>query len=255
MEYITKSYFWPTKMIDGIPLSDLISEAQNTEHVYKKLQKTNIYLDKKVVDFILTLCMIGNLNVSTSESAVLAFHYAIIKDKTLIKSDLELVAIACVLLSSKMFDRRPMPLSLIHKATGHYYNNANILAYENRVLSVLNYKIFFRDDLPSERMGLYLESIRNIFYEGEFKVMEETCGKIMLLLYEDRNFFKVCSIDMLAVGTIQAAYILRSKREANFPFTYKLAALSGVDVEIIKKLSHKILIHCLGKDVYKQFTF
>ena len=89
------------------------------------------------------------------------------------KLDIQLVAMVCILISSKMFDVRPLSLSTLHRISAHIYNNSMVLNTEKIILKFLNYNLFIRDKLIVDRVGIYLESVRFLIDSKDFNKFRE----------------------------------------------------------------------------------
>jgi hypothetical protein len=86
---------------------------------------------------------------------------------------MQLIAMVCILLSSKFFDVKPLPLSTLHNISAHIYNNSMISNTEKMILKFLDFNLFIRDKLIIDRVGLLLESIRFLIDVNEFDTFKE----------------------------------------------------------------------------------
>lgn len=72
-----------------------------------------------------------------------------------------------------MNDVTPINLSLLHKNTNNIFNNSTIIKIERFILESLEYKLLFRDKLIADRVGLYLEAVRNLILPEAFKILQK----------------------------------------------------------------------------------
>ena len=246
---------WPTTFFNGIPLTDLTPKQMTLDDKTKILKTSATKIDITLLDFIFQFCKIPNLSRETAQAAVIIFNYYISTEKNLEKYDLQLVAMTCILICSKMYDVKPISLNLLHTLSAHVYNNAMVLNCESYLLKLLDYDIFIRDSLICDRVGVFLENIRSFFEDEEFNNFSNLCLEITDLLFADLNFFKVFDFNLLCASVIQAGIVIATKREGKLPITIKISVISGTNVDDIMKVSKKIIKHCLGREVYKQFNF
>ena len=128
---------------------------------------------------------------------------------------------ACVLVSSKMHDVKPLSLSTLHRISVFVYNNQMMLNAENQVLRMLNYDLFMRDRLIVDRVGLYLEAIRLLIDPNDFVKFQELCLKVSDLVYEDIALVKESEFNLLCAGIIQASMVIAIRRDGKLPLTIR----------------------------------
>ncbi len=116
---------------------------------------------------------IANLSQETAQGAIFIFELYISNSADLIKLDIQLISMVCILICSKMFDVRPLSLSTLHRISAHIYNNSMVLNTEKIILSFLNYNLFIRDKLIIDRVGIYLESVRFLIDSRDFDKFRE----------------------------------------------------------------------------------
>lgn len=246
---------WPTTFINGIPLSDMLNPENRIETKYDSFNKSTIKLDVPLIDFIFNFCEVAKLSSETAHSTLILFDYYMGHEKNLKKFDFQLVVMTCIFLCSKMWDIRPISLSILHKISDHIYNNSMVLNCEKYLLNLFNFDIFIRDNLLIDRVGLYLENIRNFMEENDFVKFTLLCENLVNLIFEDYKIIKKYNLDLLSASLIQAGFVIGTKREGKLPITIKLSIISGVDENEMMKLSKKIIKFVLGKEIYKQFNF
>lgn len=246
---------WPTTFINGIPVSDMLLKENLMDKKYKCFQSFNIKLDQTLIDFIFQFCHISNLSQETAQASIIVFEYYANHSVDLSKFDMELVAMTSILLCSKMFDVKPLTLNTLHRISAHVYNNSMVLNCEIYILKIIDFDLFLRDNLLVDKIGLYLESIRLLLKEDDFKKFSSLCFKISNLIYEDFRLIKGIEFNLLCASIIQAGLVIATKREGKLPVTIKVSIVSGCQEENILKCAKKIIKHCLGKNVYKQFNF
>ena len=61
-----------------------------------------------------------------------------------------------------MLDVRPITLPYLHKNTMNIFNNSMIIKTEKILLEMIGYNLLLRDRLIVDRIGLFLEAIRNL---------------------------------------------------------------------------------------------
>ncbi|MCQ2817388.1 MAG: hypothetical protein MJ252_09005 [archaeon] len=242
------TFFWSMPKVYGIPIAEIINEKKKSGFRYKEIQKSNVHLDYKVKNYMLNLCEMADLSFEAEEASILCMTYLMIKNPSLISKGVQALAIACVLLCSKQFDRYPIPLNLVHDTSRHSFSTPQILECEKEVVTALDFNFFFTDDLVCDRVGLYMESIRDIFYEKDYDSFIKKTHKVIITLMDEDKFFRKVDIDLLALGIIHATFLIVLKKEAKFPWTYKLASFVGGNVEVILKLGKKIARHAIGQD-------
>jgi hypothetical protein len=79
----------------------------------------------------------------------------------------------CILLASKFFDVKPLPLAALHNISSHIYNNSMVQNTEKMILKFLDFNLFIRDKLIVDRVGLLLESIRFLLDQKDFDGFKE----------------------------------------------------------------------------------
>ena len=161
-----------------------------------------------------------------------------------------------------MYDIKPLNLSTLHKFSAYSYNNHQILEMEKKLMSIIEYDLFVRDNLIIDRVGLFLESIRPLIDENDYENFCNLCLKITNLLFENISFLKDNQLPIMACSIIQAGLLISTKKDGKLPITIKrnfmfelVSVIAQVKVEEILALSKKIVKHCLGKEIYKKFTF
>ncbi len=72
-----------------------------------------------------------------------------------------------------MNDVRPINLSTLHKNTNNAFNNSMLIRTERLILDSIEYKLLFRDKLVVDRVGLYLEAVKNLILPEAFKQLQK----------------------------------------------------------------------------------
>ena len=129
-----------------------------------------------------------------------------------------------------------------------------VLKCESDILKTLNYDFFIRDYTINNKVGLYLETIRDFFENNDFLILKDTTEEFIKLLYEDMKLIRNYDIDFLSVSIIQAAFMMCAMEEGKTPLLLKLALLSGFKEEEICVASKKIIKNVLGNEIYKMFN-
>lgn len=188
-----------------------------------KLKQNQMLLkiDNNLLDFIFHFCSVGNLSREASQSSVYLFEYFVNSTADVSKFDIQLVAMTCIFVCSKMFDVKPLSLSTLHRISAHIYNNSMILNMELTILNTLDYDLFFRDELIVDRVGVYLESIRFLLEEKDFEKFSELTFKLSDLIYEDMYLVKTSNFNLLCAALIQSALVISTKREGKMPITIR----------------------------------
>jgi hypothetical protein len=246
---------WPTKLIYGIPLSEIMSPKNFILSKYKDTLKNSIALDPDILDFIFYLVDNQNLSLETAEASIIVLHYYIKNSKNPKKYNLQLLTMVSVFICSKVFDVRRFSLAHFHQISDHKYNNKMVMKCETDILKVLNYDLFIRDNTINNKVGLYLETVRDFFENKDFMILKETTEEFIKLLYEDMKLIRNCDIDLLSVSIIQASFMMCSMEEGKTPLLLKMALLSGFKEEDICIISKKIIKNVLGNEIYKMFNF
>ena len=247
---------WPTKLIYNIPLSELMLKKNLITSKYKNVLKTsNINLDPDIIDFIFFLVDNQNLSLETAESSVIILQYFLKNNKSQYKFNIQLLTLVSVFICSKIFDIKRFSLAHLHQISEYKYNNKVVLKCEFEILTTLNYDIFLRDNTIINKVGLYLESIKDFFEQKDFNILEETCTQFIKLLYEDMKMVKNYGIDFLSVCVIQAGFMMCSMEEGKTPLLLKLSLLSDYKEDDICIVAKKIIKIVLGNEVYKMFNF
>jgi hypothetical protein len=234
----------------------MLSKENLIEINYKNLTNKNlIKLDNSLVDFIFQFCTIANLSRETSQSTIYIFQM-FVSNVEYMKMDLQLITMGCILICSKIFDVKPISLSTIHRISQHVYNNSMLLQVEKKILKAFDYDLFIRDKVICDRVGMYLESIRFLIQEEkDFNSIMDLAMKISDLIFEDMSILKEIEINLLCVSIIHTSVIMATRREGKLPITIRLAIIANVTEEEIMKTSKRLIKHCLGKEVYKKYTF
>lgn len=73
----------------------------------------------------------------------------------------------------QMNDVRPINLSILHKNTNNIFNNSMLIRSERLILDTVEYKLLFRDKLIVDRVGLYLEAIKNLILPDAFRQLQK----------------------------------------------------------------------------------
>jgi hypothetical protein len=245
---------WPTKLINGIPLSELMYPKNLIMSKYKDVIKDSVILDSDLLDFIFYLTDNQNLSLETAEASVIVLHYYLKNSQSPNKYNLQLLTMVSIFICSKIFDVRRFSLGHFHQISEHKYNNKMVLKCEAEILKTLNYDLFIRDNTINNKVCLYLETIRDFFENKDFLILKETTEEFIKLLYEDMKLIKNYDIDFLSVSIIQAAFMMCSMEEGKTPLLLKLALLSGFKEEEICIISKKIIKNVLGNEIYKMFN-
>ena len=246
---------WPTKLIYGIPLSELMLKKNSISSKYKNVLKNSVNLDPDLIDFIFFLTDNQNLSLETAESSVIILQYFLKNSKNMNKYNLQLITMVSVFICSKIFDIKRFTLAHLHQISEYKYNNKMVMKCEFDILKALNYDIFLRDNTLVNKVGLYLESVRDFFEKNDFDTLEETAHQFIQLLYSDMKLIKNYGIDFLSVGIIQAVFMMCSMEEGKTPLLLKISLLSGFKEEEICLGAKKIIKSVLGSEVYKMFNF
>lgn len=245
---------WPTKLIDGIQLSEMMKKKNLITSKYKDVIKNSIILDNDLLDFIFNLVDIQNLSLETAEASVIVLHYYIKNSKNPNKYNLQLLTMVTIFICSKMLDVNRFSLAHFHQISEHKYNNKIIIRCEADILKTLDYDLFIRDNTIINKACLFLETIKEYFTYNDFLIIKETTQEFIQLLYEDMKLIKLYNIDLISVAVIQACFMMCSMEEGKTPLILKLSLLSGYKEEDIIILSKKIIKNALGNDVYKMFN-
>ena len=204
---------WPTKLINGIPLSELMLKKNSISSKYKNVLKNSVNLDPDLIDFIFFLVDNQNLSLETAESSVIVVQYFLKNSKNVNKYTLQLIAMVSVFICSKIFDIKRFTLAHLHQISEYKYNNKMVMKCEFDILKALNYDIFLRDNTLVNKVGLYLETVRDFFEKEDFDILEETTHQFIQLLYSDMKLIKNYGIDFLCVGIIQAVFCQQKRRK------------------------------------------
>lgn len=127
-----------------------------------------------------------------------------------------------VFISSKIFDIKRFTLAHLHQISEYKYNNRMVMKCEFEILKALNYDIFLRDNTLVNKVGLYLETVRDFFEKDDFDILEETTHQFIQLLYSDMKLIRNYGIEFLSVGIIQAAFMMCSMEEEKHHYYLKL---------------------------------
>ena len=246
---------WPTKLINGIQLSEIMSQKNLIISKYKDILKNPIIINSDLLDFIFYLVDNQNLSLETAEASVIILNYYLKNSKNPNKYNIQLLTMVSIFISSKFFDVRRFSLGHFHQISEHKYNNKMVLKCETDILKTLNYDLFIRDNTINNKVCLYLETVRDFFENKDFLVLKETTEEFIKLLYEDMKLIRNCDIDFLSVSIIQAAFMMCSMEEGKTPLLLKLSLLSKVKEEDICIFSKKIIKNVLGNEIYKMFNF
>ena len=246
---------WPTKLINGIPLSELMYPKNLIMSKYKDVIKDSVILDSDLLDFIFYLTDNQNLSLETAEASVIVLHYYLKNSQSPNKYNLQLLTMVSIFICSKIFDVRRFSLGHFHQISEHKYNNKMVLKCEAEILKTLNYDLFIRDNTINNKVCLYLETIRDFFENKDFLILKETTEEFIKLLYEDMKLIKNYDIDFLSVSIIQAAFMMCSMEEGKTPLLLKISLLSGYKEEEICLGAKKIIKSVLGNEGYKMFNF
>ena len=246
---------WPTKLINGIPLSEIMYKKNLITSKYKDILKNSIILDPDILDFIFYLVDNQNLSLETAEASVIVILYYLKNSKNPNKYHIQLLTMVSVFICSKVFDIKRFTLGHFHQISEHKYNNKMVLKCEAEILRTLNYDLFIRDNTIVNKVYLYLETVRDFFENKDFLIVKDTTEEFIKLLYEDMKLIRNYKIDFLSVSIIQAVFMMCSMEEGKTPLLLKLALLSGFKEEEICILSKKIIKNVLGTEIYKMFNF
>lgn len=245
---------WPTPIFNNIPVTDMLSDSNKKESKYKEFQKSSKTIGNKTIDFIFSICKYYGLKLETAEASIISL-IKYLDTTTNSKYDYNLIVLTIIFLCSKMFDLKHLPLSILHEISEHSYNNAIVLSCENHLLRNLNYDLYLRNTLLSDKVGLYLECIRNYYTEKDFSFINKTTQDFIKMLYLDMKLIKSIQFNLLAVSVIQAVILISSLEEGRNPVNLKLAALTGYSVNEIMDTGKKVLKNVLGHEAYKMFNF
>lgn len=245
---------WPTPIFNNIPITDMLFDPSKKESKFKDFQKSTKNIGNKTIDFIFSICEYYGLKLETAEASILSL-IKYLEKPTNNKYDYNLTVLTIIFLCSKMFDLKHMPLSILHEITEHSYNNALVLSCENHLLRSLNYDLYLRNAMLSDKVGLFLECIKNYYDEKDFLFISKTTGNFIKMLYIDMKLIKNVQFNLLAVALIQAVILISSLEEGSNPVNLKLAALTGYSVNEITDTGKKILKNVLGHEAYKMFNF
>ena len=246
---------WPTKLINGIPLSELMYPKNLIMSKYKDVIKDSVILDSDLLDFIFYLTDNQNLSLETAEASVIVLHYYLKNSQSPNKYNLQLLTMVSIFICSKIFDVRRFSLGHFHQISEHKYNNKMVLKCEADILKTLNYDLFIRDYTINNKVCLFLETVRDFFENNDFFILKETTEEFIKLLYQDMKLIRNYDLDFLSVSIIQAAFMMCSMEEGKTPLLLKLALLSGFKEEEICIASKKIIKNVLGNEIYKMFNF
>lgn len=72
-----------------------------------------------------------------------------------------------------MNDVVPINLSTLHRNTNNIFNNSMLIRTERLILDSIEYKLLFRDKLIVDRVGLYLEAVKNLIQPDAFKQLQK----------------------------------------------------------------------------------
>ena len=72
-----------------------------------------------------------------------------------------------------MNDVRPISLSTLHRNTNNIFNNSMLIRTERLILDHIEYKLLFRDKLIVDRVGLYLEAVKNLILPDAFRQLQK----------------------------------------------------------------------------------
>lgn len=93
---------WPTTFIYGIPIAEMLQKENLIDKKFK--HANNVRTDNVLLDFVFQFCVIANLGRETAHAAILTFEHFGSKIKDLSKYDIQLVAMTCILICSKVIE-------------------------------------------------------------------------------------------------------------------------------------------------------
>ncbi len=118
---------WPTKLINGIQLSEIMSQKNLIISKYKDILKNPIIINSDLLDFIFYLVDNQNLSLETAEASVIILNYYLKNSKNPNKYNIQLLTMVSIFISSKFFDVRRFSLVHFHQISEHKYNNKMVI--------------------------------------------------------------------------------------------------------------------------------
>jgi len=83
-----------------------------------------------------------------------------------------------------MNDVQPLNLYTLHKNTNNIFNNSMLIKAEKLILESIEYKILLRDRLIVDRIGLFLQAIKNLINPESFADLQKyLCYYIFQLIF------------------------------------------------------------------------
>eukprot|EP00826_Nyctotherus_ovalis_P010151 TRINITY_DN12699_c0_g3_i1.p1 TRINITY_DN12699_c0_g3~~TRINITY_DN12699_c0_g3_i1.p1 ORF type:complete len:298 (+),score=37.92 TRINITY_DN12699_c0_g3_i1:61-894(+) len=244
---------WVTPQLFGIQTSDFLRLSESL-YPSKGCPYSEYYeFNGLFVRYLFTVSKSYNSSPYTRYNGLHLLQMCVKADKEI---DMQLTGLVCLLLSSKFYDKEPIDIDLLFKASQGCYSMPQFIEKEKEILTLIDYNVH-RPGYLYDKILLYYHIVTPLIPSAKSLEYFQLCVDLCDLLHECPfwKFLKKYALGLLAAAVLHSGLVISIKAEGKFPVTVRLSKVSGFSEDEIRLLSKKILKHSLGKEIYDNYDF
>lgn len=250
LDYSKYKIHWPRSIYRGVDVSIFLN---------KSVERTAIKLDYKLCYTQFSLIFyFSDLNKFNLQTRILALNIIskVWSDppRGIKKEDGFVIALICLLLSSKMYETDHLNIDIIHRYTNHNYSSPQLFFFENTILELLDYDLLSYDQWPIKTsLSVSLFLVRPLLSSQKFLLLMNTSEIIFqMVISEEEAITEIFKEEenLVSAAIIFGALIVLTQSVGKFPPILRLQHTFFFSEDNLRLLTKKIMKIALGKEFY-----
>ncbi|KAL4504072.1 hypothetical protein ABPG72_022702 [Tetrahymena utriculariae] len=239
---------WPVPSFYGIKVTEFLKHNLNEKRHEEYVKKSNINIPADLIAYIFQCSELLEVETIVHFHSIHLFHFYLERNPQELKSDLQLVCLVCLMLSSKLYEKCQICADNII-----YISN---YSYTKQVLTSFNFQITLRDELLIDKVMIFLKLLEPLAVSNTLEAFMKLSIQLIESLYQDFLYIKnFPDINLLATSIIQCASVLLTKHTGTMPIILRLSSLIKQNHLTVLQVSHQIFKKILKKEFMKGFSF
>ncbi|EAR92319.3 amine-terminal domain cyclin (macronuclear) [Tetrahymena thermophila SB210] len=247
---------WSVPSLFGIKVTEFLKHNLNEKRHEEYVKKSNINIPADLIAYIFQCSELLEVETIVHFHSIHLFHFYLERNPHELKSDLQLVCLVCLMLSSKLYEKCQICADNIIYISNYSYTKQDILKTENKILTSFNFQITLRDELLVDKVMIFLKLLDPLVASNTLEVFIKISIQLIEALYEDFLYIKnFPDMNLLSASIIQCASVLLTRHTGNMPIILRLSSLIKQNQLTVLQVSHQIFKKILKKEFMKGFSF
>ncbi|KAL4473767.1 hypothetical protein ABPG74_022631 [Tetrahymena malaccensis] len=181
---------WPVPSLFGIKVTEFLKHNLNEKLHEEYVKKSNINIPAELIAYIFQCSELLEVETIVHFHSIHLFHFYLERNPQELKSDLQLVCLVCLMLSSKLYEKCQICADNIIYISNYSYTKQDILKTENKILTSFNFQITLRDELLIDKVMIFLKLLEPLAASNTLEVFMKLSVQLIEALYEDFLYIK-----------------------------------------------------------------